>query len=445
MTDMKILSRSPVVVRRAEASLSALVLACVTVLTGCASAPPSAPKTTASTAADTPLRSAPTNTAANSPSNDAAFLAWVAQFRVRARAAGIDEATLGRALDGIQMIPRVVASDQSQPEFTRTVWDYLDSAVSAQRVTRGQEKLLALRPVIDSAAARYGVPAEILVAIWGIESNFGRNMGDIPTVDALATLGFEGRREAWASSQLLAALKILQNRDIDRAQMLGSWAGAMGQTQFLPSVYLAYAVDADGDGRRDIWGSDADVMASTANFIANSGWQGNQPWGWEVLLPPGFDYALADAKLRQSNTAWSSLGVQAVDHMPLPPGEGSSLLLPAGAHGPAFLVGPNFRVILRYNNATSYALAVSLLAQRIAGGPGVQAAWPRDLQGLTRSQLRELQAALNARGFDSGVPDGVMGPATQQGLRRYQSSVGLPADGYPTLELLRAVTQHTGG
>lgn len=338
------------------------------------------------------------------------------------------------------MIPRVVASDQAQPEFTRAVWDYLDSAVSAQRISRGQEKLLAFRPVIDSAAARYGVPAEILVAIWGVESNFGSHMGDIPTIDALATLGFEGRREAWASSQLLAALKILQNRDIDRAHMLGSWAGAMGQTQFLPSVYLAYAVDADGDGRRDIWGSEADVMASTANFLAASGWQANQPWGWEVTLPPGFDYALADAKLRQTNAAWAGLGVQAVDAMPLPPGADSALLLPAGARGPAFLVGPNFRVILRYNNATSYALAVSLLAQRIAGGPTVQAPWPRDLQGLTRTQLRELQTALNAQGFDTGTPDGVMGPATQQGLRRYQASRGLPADGYPTQALLQGLS-----
>jgi membrane-bound lytic murein transglycosylase B len=411
------------------------------VLAGCASTPPSASNTPT---ADTPVGSAPASTAANPPTNDAAFADWIAQFSVRARAAGIDEATLHLAFDDVRMMSRVVALDQSQPEFTRAVWDYLDSAVSAQRVTRGQEKLLAMRPVIDAAAARYGVPAEILVAIWGIESNFGRNTGDIPTIDALATLGFEGRREAWASSQLLAALKILQNHDIARAQMLGSWAGAMGQTQFLPSVYLAYAVDADGDGRRDIWGSDADVMASTANFLASSGWQANQPWGWEVSLPPGFDYALADAKLRRSNADWGSLGVQTVGHAALPLGVDSSLLLPAGARGPAFLVGPNFRVILRYNNATSYALAVSLLAQRIAGGPAVQAAWPRDLQGLTRSQLRELQTALNSRGFDSGAPDGVMGPATQQGLRRYQSSVGLPADGYPTLELLRAITQPKG-
>ena len=414
-------------------SLTAVALA----LAACTNVPPTVPKdSTVSTADANPNRTAP-----NLAPSDPAFADWVARFSVRASAAGIDAATLHLAFDDVRFIPRVVDLDRAQPEFTRAVWDYLDSAVSAQRISRGQEKLAKLRPEIDAVAARYGVPAEILVAIWGIESNFGSNMGDIPTIDALATLGFEGRREAWASTQLLAALKILQNHDIDRAQMIGSWAGAMGQTQFLPSVFLAYAVDADGDGRRDIWGSDADVMASTANFIARSGWQAKQPWGFEVSLPPGFDYALADAKLRQPSAAWTDLGVQTIDHAPLPPLADSSLLLPAGAGGPAFLVGANFRTILRYNNATSYALAVNLLAQRIAGGASVQATWPRNLKTLTRSQLRELQTTLNARGFDCGTPDGTMGPATQQGLRRYQSSVGRPADGYPTLDLLQGLAE----
>ncbi len=375
--------------------------------------------------------------------SDQAFVDWISRFRARASAAGIDAATLRIAFDNVRFIPRVVELDRSQPEFSRAVWDYLDSAVSAQRVRLGQEKLQQLQPAINDVVTRYGVPAEVLVAIWGVESNFGANMGDIPTIDALATLGFEGRREAWASNQLLAALKILQNHDIDRAQMVGSWAGAMGQTQFLPSVFLAYAVDADGDGRRDIWASNTDVMASTANFLARSGWEANQPWGLEVSLPTGFDYALADAKLRQPSAAWASLGVQTVDHTALPPLDNASVLLPAGARGPAFLVGSNFRTILRYNNATSYALAVGLLAQRIAGATAVQTAWPRDLPPLSRSQLRDLQMALNALGFDCGTADGVMGPATQQGLRNYQRSVGLPADGYPSLELLQALTEIT--
>ena len=365
------------------------------------------------------------------------FARWVAEFRTFARAAGIDEATLQRAFANVRFIQRVIELDRAQPEFTRTVWDYLDGALSAQRIARGQDKLLQLRPEVDAIVARYGVPTEVLVAIWGMESNYGSNVGDIPTIDALATLGFEGRREEWARGQLLAALKILQNRDIDRAQMIGSWAGAMGQTQFLPSNFLAYAVDADGDGRRDIWGSVADVMASTANFLARSGWQTGQPWGLEVRLPPGFDYARADADVRQPASAWASEGVQAMDGAPLPAMDGTSILLPASARGPAFLVGPNFRTILRYNNSTSYALAVGLLAQKLAGGPSVQTPWPRDLQALTRSQLLALQTALNARGFDSGTPDGTMGPATRRGVRQYQRSLGLPADGYPTLDLLQ--------
>jgi len=365
------------------------------------------------------------------------FARWIADFSSSARTAGIHEATLHSAFDNVRFVPRVVELDRAQPEFTRAVWDYLDSALSKQRITLGKDRLLQLQSETNAVAARYGVPLEVLVAIWGIESNYGSNIGDIPTIDALATLGFEGRREAWARGQLLAALKILQNGDSTRAQMIGSWAGAMGQTQFLPSAFLAYAVDADADGRRDIWGSVPDVMASTANFLARSGWQAGQPWGLEVRLPEGFDYARADADVRQPATQWADEGVQSMDGAPLPSLADTAILLPAGACGPAFLVGPNFRTVLRYNNATSYALAVNLLAQRLAGGLAVQAPWPRDLQLLARSQILALQAALNARGFDTGTPDGLMGPATQRGIRQFQRSLGLPADGYPTLDLLQ--------
>lgn len=399
---------------------------------GCTSAPPVDTQAPASW----PVSANPAPTASMDADPSQKFVRWVADFSTRARAAGIDQATLHSAFDNVRFLPRVIELDRAQPEFTRTVGDYLGNALSAQRITRGQDKLLQLRPVVDPLAARYGVPAETLFAIWGMESNFGSFVGDIPTIDALATLGFEGRREEWAQGQLLAALKILQNRDIDRAQMIGSWAGAMGQTQFLPSNFLAFAVDADGDGRRDIWDSIPDVMASTANFLARSGWQAGQPWGLEVRLPAGFDYARADADVRQPASLWADEGVQAMDGAPLPALADSAILLPASARGPAFLVGANFRTILRYNNSTSYALAVSLLAQRLVGGPAVQAPWPRDLTALTRSQLLALQTALNARGFDSGTPDGMMGPATQRGIRHYQRSLGLPADGYPTLELL---------
>ena len=250
----------------------------VAALGGCASAPSTAPQTPAtSTASARPTEAGNDETALQQD-----FVRWVTGLRAAARAAGIGEATLRIAFDDVHYLPRVVELDRAQPEFTRTVWDYLDRAVSPQRIALGQDKLLQVRAEADAAAARYGVPSSILVAIWGMESNYGGNYGNIPTIDALATLGFEGRREDWARGQLLAALKILQSNDISRAQMIGSWAGAMGQTQFLPSNFLAYAVDGNGDGRRNIWGSMADVMASTANFLARSGWQADQPWGAEV-------------------------------------------------------------------------------------------------------------------------------------------------------------------
>ena len=413
---------------------SVLIIFAVAVA-GCASAPSTETETLVPAVVN--ARPIPTQTVSDEIEHTQKFALWIAEFSTSARAAGIDEVTLQRAFDNIHLVPRVIASDRTQPEFTRAVWDYLDNALSSQRIARGQDKLLQLRPKVDNIAARYGVPTEVLIAIWGMESNYGSYVGDIPTIDALATLGFEGRREEWARGQLLAALKILQSGDIDRDQMIGSWAGAMGQTQFLPSNFLAYAVDADGDGRRDIWGSIPDVMASTANFLARSGWQAGQPWGLEVRLPPGFDYARADADVRQPASQWAGEGVQAMDGAPLPAIEDASILLPASARGPAFLVGPNFRTILRYNNSASYALAVGLLAQQLAGGPAVQTPWPRDLQALTRNQVLALQTALNVRGFGSGTPDGVMGPATQRGIRQYQRSLGLPADGYQTLDLLQ--------
>ncbi len=367
------------------------------------------------------------------------FVAWVRDFRASARADGITEATLQNAFANVTYLPQVVERDRSQAEFTRSVWDYLDRTVSPGRIAAGQLKLEQVRAQAEAASAQYGVPPAILVAIWGMESNYGSNYGDLSAIDALATLGFDGRREKWARTELLAALKILQNGDIRREQMIGSWAGAMGQTQFLPSNFLAYAVDADGDGRRDIWGSMADVLASTANFLARSGWQAPQAWGLEVRLPSGFDLGRADTNLRQSNTQWAGEGVLAMNGMALPDMPDATLMLPAGWRGPAFLVGANFRTILRYNNSTSYALAVGLLAQQLAGGPGVLASWPRDLAPLTRAQVLELQSRLNQRGFESGTPDGLMGPATRAGIRAYQRSAGLPADGYPTPELLQTL------
>lgn len=401
----------------------------LTVLAGCASVPGVTPAMPDAT-------SEAMEPALSSGQPERGFARWIQDFAATAREAGVTEETLHAAFDDVRFLQRVVDLDRRQPEVTQAVWDYFDRAVSAKRVARGREKLIQFNAEAEAAAAQHGVPAAVLVAIWGMESSYGANYGDIQVIDALATLGFDGRREAWARVQLLAALKILQSGDIDRARMVGSWAGAMGQTQFLPTNFRAYAIDADGDGRRDIWGSMADVMGSTANFLARIGWQRGQPWCAEVRLPRGFDHGRADVGVRQPSAAWATEGVHPVVGTVLPDLADAFVLLPAGARGPAFLVGPNFRAILRYNNATSYALAVCLLAQAVAGGTGVQAPWPRELPALSRSQLLALQTALNERGFPSGQPDGVMGPATREGIRRYQRSLGLSADGYPSVDLL---------
>ncbi|WPB55173.1 lytic murein transglycosylase [Xylophilus sp. GOD-11R] len=413
-------------------------IAVATTIVGCASAPPAAVAPAPSVTAPVDTTAAPNATPAlrQSPTSPDGFNQWLDGVRQSAAAAGIDPTTLGTAFNGVRFLPQVVELDGRQPEFTRAVWDYLDNAVSPQRIARGRAKWEEVRTDGAAAAARYGVPASVVMAIWGMESNYGSNYGDISTIDALATLGFEGRREQWAREQLLAALRILQNGDIDRAHMIGSWAGAMGQTQFLPSNFLAYAVDADGDGRRDIWGSMADVTASTANFLARSGWQRDEPWGYEVALPAGFDPGRADTRTRQSSERWQAEGLRTPQGAALPAIADATVLLPAGVRGPAFLVGANFRAILRYNNSVSYALAVGLLSQQLAGEPGVLASWPRDLVTLSRSQLMQLQTALNDRNFASGQPDGMMGPATRDGIRAWQRSIGQPADGYPTLDLL---------
>ena len=415
--------------------LSALALALTLALAGCAFRP--APSTATASTASTSATPAP----ATSPAPQAGdFAAWRTAFATQALAAGIRPDTVHHVLGSAQWLPRVVELDRAQPEFTRAPWAYLDSAASPQRIAQGREQMHTHAAALNAAAARHGVPAPVITAIWGLESNYGQNFGTCRTVDALATLAFDGRRRAWAQGELLAALRIINQGDIAAERMIGSWAGAMGHTQFLPSVFLAHAVDADGDGHRDIWGSVPDVAASTAAFLAGEGWRSGEAWGTEVRLPAGFDYARAELAVRQSTAEWAAQGVRAIDGKPLPALQATSILTPAGARGPAFLVGHNFRTLLRYNNAVTYALGVALLAQQIDSGPGVQAPWPRNLQPLSREQVRALQAALNARGFDTGTPDGVAGPATRAGLRRYQQSVGMVADGYPTAELLERIT-----
>jgi len=383
----------------------------------------------------------PSTAAAAEPAAGEGFSAWLARFRREARGEGISPTTLARALDDVRYRPRVIELDRSQPEFVRPIWQYLDSAVSAQRVTSGRARLAEHRDTARRMEQRYGVPAEVIVAIWGIESNYGGNFGDFSTLEALATLAYDGRRRDFARGELLAALRIIEAGDIAPERMLGSWAGAMGHTQFIPSSFEAYAVDGDGDGRRDIWGSIPDVMASTAHYLARAGWREGQPWGVEVILPAGFDYARTELSDRRPSAEWAAQGVRALGGGALPAYDEAAVIVPAGARGPAFLVGPNFRAILRYNNATSYALAVGNLANEIAGRDGVVGGWPRDEQPLARTQVREMQRALNARGFEVGTPDGILGPNTRRGLREYQASIGEVPDGFATRRLLERLTR----
>jgi membrane-bound lytic murein transglycosylase B len=275
-----------------------------------------------------------------------------------------------------------------------------------------------------------------------MESNFGQFQGSQSVIRSLATLAYEGRRRGFAQDQLLAALQIIQQGDITPDRMLGSWGGAMGQTQFIPTTYNTHAVDFDGDGRRDIWNSPTDALASTAHYLQSSGWQRGQTWGYEVKLRTGFDYALADASTRKSLGQWQQLGVSLANGSPLPAGteqQQAALLLPAGHRGPAFLVIDNFRAILKYNNSSSYALAIGLLSERFMGGGYVLGEWPRDDLPLSRSERVELQSLLSARQYDAGTPDGIIGANTRKAIRSAQQSFGWPADGYPTHELLEAL------
>jgi membrane-bound lytic murein transglycosylase B len=367
------------------------------------------------------------------------FSEWQSMFRKQALNAGIRPEIFDSAFAGVTPDMSVVKSDRSQPEFTRPVWEYLDSAISAVRVRKGQALLAQYADALGVMEQRYGVDRQALVAVWGMESSFGQFQGTQSVIRSLATLAYEGRRPQFAQEQLIAALQIIQHGDIDAPSMLGSWAGAMGQTQFIPTTYNTHAVDFDGDGRRDIWNTPVDALASTAHYLQSSGWQKGQPWGFEVQLASGFDYALADASTRKSIADWQQLGLKLPNGSPLPANmlqQQAALLLPAGYKGPAFLVMDNFRAILKYNNSSSYALGIGLLSERFNGGGYVLGSWPRGDRPLSRSERIELQTLLSARQYDAGNPDGIIGSNTRKAIRSAQQSFGWPADGYPTQELL---------
>ncbi|MBN9587894.1 MAG: hypothetical protein BGN85_01595 [Alphaproteobacteria bacterium 64-11] len=373
-------------------------------------------------------------------SGDSKFDAFLMAARTQALAQGITPETFDRATAGLKPIPEILNMNANQPEFSRPVWRYLDSAVSARRIGRGQAMLERYGEVLDRIEAQSGVAKEILVAIWGMETDYGATEGSFPLFAALATLAYEGPRADYARPEFFAALKIYQQQNYALGEMTGSWAGAFGQTQFTPTTFLKFAADGDGDGRIDLWQSPADALASAARLLTERGWKTGAPWGYEVRLPRHFAYELADAETSKPVSAWRRLGVKTAAGHRLPPSdEEAAIYLPAGARGPAFFLFPNFRVILKYNNAASYALAVGLLADRMAGAGPVKHDWPLGERPLSRDERISFQQDLAKLGFDPGPADGILGRGTRAALRRYQKAHGLPADGFPTAELLAAL------
>jgi membrane-bound lytic murein transglycosylase B len=368
---------------------------------------------------------------------NAGFNRWIAGFRSRAAAQGITSATLDAAFAGVQYNSNVIQHDRNQSEFNKTLWEYLDSAASETRIANGRDALRQNAPLLERIEATYGVDKAVVVAIWGLESAYGTFRGEMPLIESLATLAYDGRRGPFFEGQLIAALKILQHGDVAPRNMTGSWAGAMGHTQFIPTSYLAYAVDFTGDGRRDIWADDpSDALASTAAYLASFGWVRGQPWGVEVQLPPGFDYAMADRNIKRMPSQWAQLGVVGIDGQPVSDYGTASVLVPAGSQGAAFLIFKNFDVIERYNTADSYIIGVGHLSDRIKGGGPIHANWPRGDRALLFVERQEIQQRLTAAGFDTGGIDGRIGPNTIAAIRGYQRSAGLTPDGYASPDLL---------
>ncbi|GAC15645.1 lytic murein transglycosylase [Aliiglaciecola lipolytica] len=359
------------------------------------------------------------------------FSQCVSNIKQKAETAGIDSNVIGHALDNVKLIEKVLEYDRNQPEFVQTFPAYLNKRVTQWRIDKGREMLQKHKALLNELTDKYGVPAHYLVSFWGLETNFGSYKGKMPIIDSLATLACDQRRSKFFTEELLTALKLMQRENLNKEKMLGSWAGAMGHTQFMPSAYINYAVDGDDDGLIDLWDSEPDALSSAANFLNKLGWKKGFIWGREVTLPENFDYSYAGKDSSKSLTTWSEFGVLKVNDAQIPKSDiDASLILPTGAKGPAFLVYDNFDVIMRWNNSESYALAVGYLADRIIGKPEWHKALP-DLPNYPISDMVDLQNGLNELGFDVGKADGIMGPATRKGIRQFQLSKNLLADGYP--------------
>lgn len=342
-----------------------------------------------------------------------------------------------RFTSGLSPDLRIMDLMDSQPEFTKAIWDYLDILVSDARLARGREILATYKPQFDAAEKAYGVDRYAIAAIWGIESNYSTQMGDRSVLQSTATLACVGRRQGYFRDEFLSALEILNHGDLRPEQMRGSWAGAFGPTQFMPTAFKRYAVDGDGDGRRDVVDDPADLIASTANNLKKDGWQTGKTWGYEVVVPKGFNYMLADRAKAMTLAQWEHLGIRRAGDKAFPhPADRAYLLAPAGAEGPGFLMLQNFRVFMKYNPAEAYALAIGHFADRLRGGAPFIQPWPRQERVLSRAERLELQQLLAERGFYRGTPDGQIGGLTRKALRSFQASVGEPADGFASSDVL---------
>lgn len=388
---------------------------------------------------------APVATAAVSPPEPASdrdmqrrLPSFLAGLWTEARTRNISRAVFDRAFAGLTLDPEILERLADQPEHSSSVADYVARLASPNRIEAGRRKLTELAGLVQQIEATYGVDRHVLLAIWGVESSFGSSMGTRPVVRSLSTLAIgDSRRAAYWRRELLTVLSILQRGDITAERATGSWAGAMGHTQFMPASYAAHAVDFDGDGRRDIWTSVADALASAASFLKSAGWRPGEPWGYEAVLPAGFDFAHSAPARERPVLDWMALGATPPAGRKFVLTSGAMrLVLPAGAGGPAFLVGRNFRAILRYNNSVAYALAVGHLADRIAGAPPLAASWPTGERALDRAERQELQQLLVAHGLEPGGVDGLLGTQTKAAIRAFQIRHGLAADGHPDVQLL---------
>ena len=372
----------------------------------------------------------------------AEFGSCIAALWPDAERRGITRATYERLTAGLTADLSIMDKLDAQPEFNKATWDYLDLLVSDDRIARGQELLAQYAPTFAAVERAYGVDRSIVAAIWDVESNYGTMGGDRPVLRSTATLACVGRRRDYFRGEFLAALEILQHGDIPPDHLVGSWAGAFGPTQFMPTSFLRYAVDFDGNGHRDVVDSIPDMIASTANNLRMDGWIPGQTWGYEITLPQHFNYLLANSSRQMSVRQWESLGIRRANGEPFPrPAERAGLLLPAGARGPAFLMLQNFRVIMKYNPAEAYALATGHLADRLRGGGPLLHPWPRDERVLTLQERYQMQQLLAQRGFPIGAPDGFIGPQTRLAIRSFQESIGQIPDGFASSEVLDRLRQ----